>query len=115
MLARDLIRSVEREIHLLAIATTPDPNLVFRDQVGLWTGLILIVDNRVYWLRQMILGLTPLVFATGVATLTRRGVGTAVFGGMIAATALGVFVIPLLYVVFQRIRSSGRRSMSRRV
>jgi hypothetical protein len=37
----------------------------------------------------------PLVFATGVASLTRRGVGTAVFGGMIAATALGVFAIPL--------------------
>jgi HAE1 family hydrophobic/amphiphilic exporter-1 len=28
-----------------------------------------------------------------------------VFGGMIAATALGVFLIPLLYVVFQRLRS----------
>ena len=31
--------------------------------------------------------------------LTRCGVGTAVFGGMIAATALGVFVIPLPYIV----------------
>jgi hydrophobic/amphiphilic exporter-1 (mainly G- bacteria), HAE1 family len=40
-----------------------------------------------------VLGLTQLVFATGVATLTRRGVGAAVFGGMIAATALGVFAI----------------------
>jgi hypothetical protein len=38
--------------------------------------------------------------------LTRRGVGTAVFGGMIAATALGVFAIPLLYVVFRRLRST---------
>ena len=36
-----------------------------------------------------VLGLAPLVFATGVASLTRRGVGTAVFGGMIGATALG--------------------------
>jgi HAE1 family hydrophobic/amphiphilic exporter-1 len=51
-----------------------------------------------------VLGLLPLVFATGAATLTRRGVGTAVFGGMIAATAVGVFLIPLLYVVFQRLR-----------
>jgi hydrophobic/amphiphilic exporter-1 (mainly G- bacteria), HAE1 family len=39
--------------------------------------------------------------------LTRRGVGTAVFGGMIAATALGVFAIPLLYIVFERLRSWG--------
>jgi HAE1 family hydrophobic/amphiphilic exporter-1 len=56
-----------------------------------------------------VLGLLPLVFATGAATLTRRGVGTAVFGGMIAATALGVFLIPLLYVVFQRLRSLPQR------
>ena len=62
-----------------------------------------------------VLGLTPLVFATGVAMLTRRGVGTAVFGGMIAATALGVFAIPLLYVVFQRLRSWGRGALFRRV
>jgi HAE1 family hydrophobic/amphiphilic exporter-1 len=52
-----------------------------------------------------VLGLAPLVFATGVAMLTRRGIGTAVFGGMIAATALGVFAIPLLYIVFERLRS----------
>ncbi|MGA8446257.1 MAG: hypothetical protein WB766_13855 [Roseiarcus sp.] len=33
-----------------------------------------------------------------------------VFGGMIAATALGVFVIPLLYIAFQRLRSWGTRN-----
>jgi multidrug efflux pump subunit AcrB len=49
-----------------------------------------------------VLDLAPLVFATGAAMLTRRGVGAAVFGGMIAATALGVFVIPLLYIVVER-------------
>jgi hydrophobic/amphiphilic exporter-1 (mainly G- bacteria), HAE1 family len=52
-----------------------------------------------------VLGLAPLVFATGVASLTRRGVGTAVFGGMIAATLVGVFAIPLLYIVFERART----------
>jgi HAE1 family hydrophobic/amphiphilic exporter-1 len=62
-----------------------------------------------------VLGLAPLVFATGVASLTRRGVGTAVFGGMIAATALGVFAIPLLYIVFERARSWRWRRASRRV
>jgi HAE1 family hydrophobic/amphiphilic exporter-1 len=60
-----------------------------------------------------VLGLTPLVFASGVAMLTRRGVGTAVFGGMIAATALGVFVIPLLYIMFQRLRSWRRSAPER--
>jgi multidrug efflux pump subunit AcrB len=51
------------------------------------------------------LGLLPLVAAVGAAMLTRRDVGTSVFGGMIAATTVGVFVIPLLYVVFQRLRA----------
>ena len=56
-----------------------------------------------------VLGLLPLVIASGAAALTRRAVGTSVFGGMIAATSLGVFLIPLLYVVFQRIRSLRER------
>ena len=51
-----------------------------------------------------IAGLIPLVFATGAGMLSRRGVGTAVFGGMIAASCLGIFLIPVLYVVFQRAR-----------
>jgi hydrophobic/amphiphilic exporter-1 (mainly G- bacteria), HAE1 family len=51
-----------------------------------------------------IAGLVPLVIATGAGQLSRRGVGTAVFSGMIAASFLGVFLIPLLYVVFQRLR-----------
>jgi multidrug efflux pump subunit AcrB len=51
-----------------------------------------------------IAGLVPLVIATGAAMLSRRGVGTAVFGGMLAASMVGIFLIPLLYVVFQRVR-----------
>ena len=48
-----------------------------------------------------ILGLVPLVIATGAGAATQRAVGTAVFGGMIAASFLGIFVIPGLYVSFQ--------------
>ncbi|UGV28651.1 multidrug efflux RND transporter permease subunit [Rhodopseudomonas boonkerdii] len=51
-----------------------------------------------------ILGLMPLVIATGAAQISRRAVGTAVFGGMIAASSIGIFLIPMLYVVFQRLR-----------
>ena len=51
-----------------------------------------------------IAGLIPLVFATGAGMLSRRAVGTAVFGGMIAASCIGIFLIPVLYVVFQRAR-----------
>jgi multidrug efflux pump subunit AcrB len=51
-----------------------------------------------------IAGLVPLVIATGAGMLSRRGVGTAVFGGMLAASLIGIFLIPLLYVVFQWLR-----------
>ena len=51
-----------------------------------------------------ILGLLPLVIATGAAEISRRAVGTAVFGGMLAASSIGIFMVPMLYVLFQRLR-----------
>jgi multidrug efflux pump subunit AcrB len=51
-----------------------------------------------------ILGLYPLVVASGASELARRGVGTPVFGGMIMASFIGIFAIPPLYVMFQAIR-----------
>lgn len=50
-----------------------------------------------------ILGVLPLVIASGAGAGSRHSLGTAVFGGMIFATSLGVFFIPLLYVVVQSI------------
>jgi multidrug efflux pump subunit AcrB len=51
-----------------------------------------------------ILGLLPLVVATGAAELSRRGVGTPVFAGMLAASSIGIFLVPMLYVTFQKLR-----------
>ena len=51
-----------------------------------------------------ICGLIPLVWAEGAARLSRRDVGTAVFAGMIVASAIGVFLIPMLYATFQSLR-----------
>jgi multidrug efflux pump subunit AcrB len=51
-----------------------------------------------------IAGLIPLVTAEGASMLSRRAVGTGVAGGMLAAAAVGIFVIPALYVVFQTMR-----------
>ncbi len=51
-----------------------------------------------------ILGLLPLVIATGAAQISRRAVGTAVFGGMLAASSIGIFMVPMLYVTFQAMR-----------
>ncbi len=56
-----------------------------------------------------ILSLIPLVFANGAAAISRRDVGTPIFAGMIAASGVGIFVIPMLYVTFQQLREwSGR-------
>ena len=51
-----------------------------------------------------IFGLIPLVWAHGAGMLSRRAVGTAVFTGMIVASTIGVFLIPMLYSVFQTMR-----------
>jgi HAE1 family hydrophobic/amphiphilic exporter-1 len=55
-----------------------------------------------------ILGLLPLVLATGAAELSRRAVGTAVFAGMLAASSIGIFMVPMLYVTFQRLRERAK-------
>jgi multidrug efflux pump subunit AcrB len=57
-----------------------------------------------------ILGLLPLVVAIGPSQLARRDVGTPVFGGMLAASFIGIFAIPALYVIFQSIREKLRVS-----
>lgn len=53
---------------------------------------------------SFILGLLPLVIASGAGAMARRSIGTTVFGGMIVATAFGIFIIPMLFVVFVRRR-----------
>jgi hydrophobic/amphiphilic exporter-1 (mainly G- bacteria), HAE1 family len=56
-----------------------------------------------------ILGLFPLVIAEGAGAITRRAVGTPVFGGMLAASLLGIFIIPLLFVTAERLRQRSQR------
>jgi len=46
-----------------------------------------------------ILGVLPLVFASGAGAAGRHSVGTTVFGGMIVSTFLNLFIIPVLYVL----------------
>jgi hydrophobe/amphiphile efflux-1 (HAE1) family protein len=65
-----------------------------------------------------ILGVAPLVIATGAGSAARRSLGTAVFGGMLVATALSLVLVPALYVIVQgaaewiRRRLVGERSPS---
>ncbi len=46
-----------------------------------------------------IFGVSPLVLATGAGAIARQTIGWSVLGGMLAATALGVFVIPVLFIL----------------
>ena len=46
-----------------------------------------------------VLGVSPLVFATGAGSASRNSLGTVVFGGMILSTVLNLFVTPTLYVI----------------
>ena len=52
-----------------------------------------------------ILGVLPLVLAQGAGRISRRSVGTTVFGGMIASTFLNLIFIPVLYVLIRRLQS----------
>jgi len=54
-----------------------------------------------------ILGVAPMVIATGAGAGSRRAIGTTVFSGMLASTMLGIFLIPVLYYIFQQAREKG--------
>ena len=64
-----------------------------------------------------ILGVTPLVFASGAGAASRHSLGTAVFGGMIASTVLSLVFVPVIYYWFQtwrvrRVEGRGRKAES---
>jgi HAE1 family hydrophobic/amphiphilic exporter-1 len=50
-----------------------------------------------------ILGIMPLVFATGAGALGRHSVGTTIVGGMLLSTILNLFFIPVLYVMLSSV------------
>jgi len=57
-----------------------------------------------------ILGVIPLVLATGAGAVARRTIGYTVLGGMLAATSIAIFIVPVLYVVITRV-SYGREKL----
>jgi len=56
-----------------------------------------------------ILGVVPLFVATGASAASRRSLGTAVFGGMLAATLLAIFFVPVQYYVIESMVERRRR------
>ena len=59
-----------------------------------------------------ILGVVPLVLATGAGENGRHSVGTTVFGGMIMSTILNLFFIPVLYLIIEGWREHGKRAQA---
>jgi HAE1 family hydrophobic/amphiphilic exporter-1 len=64
-----------------------------------------------------ILGVVPLLTATGAGAASQQALGTVVFGGMLASTLLAIPFVPVLYVVMQRIgeRFARRRATAREI
>lgn len=58
-----------------------------------------------------IFGVSPLVFATGAGAVARQTIGWSVLGGMLAATAMGVIIIPVLFVLIIRL-SYGKQKLA---
>jgi HAE1 family hydrophobic/amphiphilic exporter-1 len=54
-----------------------------------------------------ILGVVPLVIATGAGAMSRQMLGTAVFGGMIAASLIAIFIIPVSFYIVERLAHRG--------
>ena len=59
-----------------------------------------------------ILGCVPLWVAAGSGAASRRILGTVVVGGMLAATLLGIFLIPMLFVVVEKLATRRSRSQA---
>ena len=60
-----------------------------------------------------ILGVLPLLVATGAGAVARHSLGTTVFGGMLVSTVLNLFFVPVLYVLVETLRERGGRSEPR--
>ncbi len=55
-----------------------------------------------------ILGVLPMVYATGAGAASRRAIGVTTLAGMLAATGLGIYLVPGLYALFQTLREKGK-------
>jgi hypothetical protein len=62
-----------------------------------------------------ILGVVPLVLATGAGAKRRKSIGITVFSGMLASTCLAVLFVPTFFVVVQRFENGSRRARRRRL
>jgi len=58
-----------------------------------------------------ILGVLPLVFATGAGAVARNTIGITVLGGMLASTIISIFIVPVLFILFTKL-SYGKKQLA---
>jgi len=74
---------------------------------GWGVGVEDVAKNRFSLSDPVSLGVIPLLIATGAGSESQKVIGTAVFGGVIAATFLSLAVVPMLYYVVQTLVERG--------
>ena len=81
--------------------------LLFEQKLGLYQATVEAARLRMRPILMtafaFILGIMPLVFANGVYSTARNIMGTALLGGMLAATLIGIFLYPALYYLIARL------------
>jgi HAE1 family hydrophobic/amphiphilic exporter-1 len=58
-----------------------------------------------------ILGCVPLWTASGAGSVARQIMGTTVIGGMLAASAIGIFFIPAIFYLVEKLSGAGREKL----
>ena len=58
---------------------------------------------------SFLLGVVPLLMASGAGAASQNAIGIAVFGGMLLASSVGVILTPVLYVAMQALREMAKR------
>ncbi len=61
---------------------------------------------------SFILGVIPLLVATGAGAESRKVVGTVVFGGMLVATVISLIIVPLIYYVVQTLAAKSKKPVN---
>ncbi|TVM33780.1 multidrug efflux RND transporter permease subunit [Oceanidesulfovibrio marinus] len=120
---RDLAQDIYFQIGLLTLVGLSAKNaiLIVEFCVAAHRDGMSIVDSALYAARMrfrpiimtslaFILGVVPLAISTGAGAAARHSIGTGVIGGMLAATFLAIFFVPVFFVIIQKASSFLDRS-----
>jgi multidrug efflux pump len=117
---RDIPNDVYFQIGLLTLVALAAKNaiLIVEFAVELHHGGKSLYDSAVEAARMrfrpilmtsfaFILGVVPLAIATGASANSRHSIGTGVIGGMLGATVIAIFFVPMFFLVLEKIGGKG--------